>query len=145
MGFLDHAFPRCFVCGPRRVPGDGLCIFPGAIESGSLVAAPWIPGSLLVNNDGTVGPEFLWAALDCTGGFAVFPLPQGRAILLGELSASLLDSVCSGEQCVVIGWNLGVDGRKRFAGSAVFGQDAQLGASARATWIEVARSTYAGS
>src|SRR5688572_24432051 len=31
----DHAFPGCFVCGPDRDEGDGLCIYPGPIGDGS--------------------------------------------------------------------------------------------------------------
>src|SRR5690349_15896334 len=34
-----HPFPTCFVCGPARAPGDGLCIFPGAVAGRELAAA----------------------------------------------------------------------------------------------------------
>src|SRR5437867_1123801 len=125
VGFLDHAFPRCFVCGPHRASGDGLRIFPGSIESRSLVAAPWVPDGSLVGDHGCVRSEFLWAALDCTGAFAVLPVPEGKAILLGELCSNVVGNLLPGEQCVVIGWGLGIDGRKRFAGSAVFAEDSR--------------------
>ncbi|SOZ17595.1 hypothetical protein [Cupriavidus taiwanensis] len=144
VGFVKHSFPRCFVCGPERAAGDGLRIFPGAIEKRSLVAAPWKPDKSLAGKDGLVRSEFLWAALDCTGAFALLPVPEGRTILLGELCANIFNSVCLDEQCVVVGWKLGEDGRKRFAGSAIFAGDTRLVAYARATWIDVERGAYSG-
>jgi hypothetical protein len=58
-GFERHAFPTCFVCGPKREPGDGLRIFAAAVEGHVLGAAPW-------NRSAFVG-----AAPDCPGAFAV--------------------------------------------------------------------------
>ena len=57
-GFRDHAFSRCFGCGPDRAPGDGLRIFPGPVAGRDVVAAPWIPDASL-GDGGTVRPEFL--------------------------------------------------------------------------------------
>jgi hypothetical protein len=39
----DHYFPDCFVCGPKRKPGDGLRIFPGPVKDEAYIAAAWIP------------------------------------------------------------------------------------------------------
>lgn len=136
-GFRTHAFPGCFVCGPERRDADGLRIFPGAVNGTSLLAAPWVPHVSLADGSATVPSEYLWAALDCTGGFAVLPLPDGVAIVLGELCASVMTDLAPGERCVVMGWPLGVDGRKRLAGSAVVAADGRLVALARAVWIEV--------
>ena len=143
-GFARHVFPRCFVCGPQRASGDGLRIFPGSTTSRSMVAAPWIPDPSLGNGSNVVRSEFLWAALDCTSAFAVLPIPEGKAIVLGELCARIADSVTPGEKCVVIGWPLQVDGRKRFAGSAVFSSTGRPVAVGRATWIEVHASAFGG-
>ena len=144
MGFTRHAFPRCFVCGPQRANGDGLRIFPGSTSSRSMVAAPWVPDPSLGNRSNKVRAEFLWAALDCTSGFAVLPVPEGKAIVLGELCARIDDSVALGEKCVVIGWPLQVDGRKRISGSAVFSSSGRPVAVGRATWIEVQASAFGG-
>lgn len=144
MGFARHAFPRCFVCGPQRANGDGLRIFPGSTTSRSMVAAPWVPDPSLGNGSNKVRAEFLWAALDCTSGFAVLPVPEGKAIVLGELCARIDDSVELGEKCVVIGWPLQVDGRKRISGSAVFSSSGRPVAVGRATWIEVQASAFGG-
>lgn len=143
LGFKNHRFPGCFVCGPQRKPLDGLRIFPGPLEGTSTIAAPWTPDASLADESGTVRPEFLWSALDCSGGFSVCPLPEGIAIVLGELSASIHGAIRAGDECVVTGWPLGVDGRKRFAGSAVFAPGGHLVALARAVWIDVPAQSWA--
>jgi hypothetical protein len=40
-----------------------------------------------------------------------------------------------GEPCVVVGWPLGEDGRKLFAGTALYGRDGDVLAVARQVWI----------
>jgi hypothetical protein len=132
----DHPAPQCFVCGPRRPSNDGLAIFPGILEEGGgVVAAPWTPDASLDAGDGKVRPEFSWAALDCSGYHAF--APDLRPMLLGEMTARLHRSVAVGEPCVVIGWRIGVQGRKHEAGTALFGADGRLCGRARAVWIEL--------
>ncbi len=133
-GFREHAFPDCFVCGPHRRRGDGLRIFPGMLDSG-LVAAPWLPADNLDAGDGKVGVEFLWAALDCPGYFAVSG--ARRVMVLGEMQAHVDRRVHVGEACTVIGWKIAAAGRKHQAGTAIFDEDGELCARARATWVEV--------
>jgi hypothetical protein len=142
LGFITHAFPGCFVCGPEREPADGLRIFPGSLDGTSTIAAPWIPDGSLAGESGAVRAEFVWAALDCTGGFAVLPAPEGAAVVLGELCVSIAGEIAPGERCVVLGWPLGREGRKRLAGSALYGQGGHLVAVARAVWIEVPLSSW---
>jgi hypothetical protein len=141
-GFVRHPFPSCFVCGIERQPGDGLRIFAGSVSGASILASPWIPDPTLADANGTVKPEFLWAALDCPGAYAVMPSRQDTAIVLGELCASIVGKAQSGERCIAIAWPLGVEGRKRFAGSAIYTAEGQLVAFARAVWIEVAASEW---
>ncbi len=143
-GFTRHAFPRCFVCGPQRTSGDGLRIFPGPLESRSLVAAPWVPDESLTSGTSGVRPEFIWASLDCTSAFAVRPYPEGKAIVLGELCTRIDGILVPNEKCVVIGWLLRIDGRKRFSGSAVFSGLGHPVAVGRATWIEVPARAFEG-
>lgn len=139
-GFVNHWFPGCFVCGPKRDHGDGLRIFAGPVDAGSgpegMVAAAWIPDASLADESGLVAPEFLWAALDCPGAFS-FPDPVHSALLLGELAVSIEGSVAPGERCVVIGWEIGRQGRKHFTGTALFGESGSRRAIGRATWFEV--------
>jgi hypothetical protein len=142
LGHKAHPFPGCFVCGTARKPHDGLRIFPGAVIGTTTIAAPWTPHQSLVDELGAVKPEFLWSALDCTGGFAAFPLPEGVALVLGELCVSIVGAVQAGSPCVMAGWPLGADGRKRFVGSAVFNEEGRTIALARAVWIEVPLSAW---
>jgi hypothetical protein len=137
-GFVTHPFPTCFVCGPLRSDGDGLRIFPGTIAGRPLVAAPWVPDGSLADAGGRVRSEFLWAALDCTSCFAFLPLPGGATVVLGEISASVHGVVQAGEECVAVGWALGHEGRKHWAGSAVYSSTGAVVGVARTTWIEIA-------
>lgn len=144
IGFTNHPFPGCFVCGPQRSGGYGLRIFPGRVASGSMVASPWVPDASLGDESNRVRSEFLWAALDCTSGFAVMPAPQGKAMVLGELGVRIDRDLVVGEKCVALGWPLAFDGRKRHCGSAIFSGSGDLVAIARATWIEVDASAFGG-
>ena len=84
--------------------------------------------------DGLVSPEVICAALDCPGQFAW--LAEGtRTGLLGRLTARVERPVRAGTPCVVIGWTMGNEGRKYYAGTALFDQDRQLCAYAKAVWI----------
>ena len=140
-GFHSHPFPNCFVCGPKRDEGDGLHIFTGSVSGTSIVASPWLVHESLAV-DGKVPNEFIWAALDCPGAFAL-PVDMGKvAIVLGQLTARIDAAVSAGQRCIVIGWPIGSDGRKHFAGSAVFSDKGDLIAVATATWIEVAREKF---
>lgn len=135
--FVNHPLPECFVCGTQRGPNDGLRIHPGTLEGG-VFAATWIPERSLCDSSGRARTEFVWSALDCPGGFSVNP--GGDFILLGELCARIDGTAAEGERCIVVGWPLGTEGRKRFAGSAVFGESGQLIGIARATWIQIVQS-----
>ena len=136
VGFVRHLLPTCFVCGPKRAEGDGMRIFPGRTADESVLAAPWVPDASLTNGSERVSPEFLWAALDCAGAFAVMPVGIDL-IVLGELSARLDGDVVIGEKCVVVAWPLGTEGRKRYAGTAIYSRSSSPVAVAKATWIEI--------
>lgn len=135
-GFVRHPLPHCFVCGPKRAAGDGLRIFPGRRADDTVFAAPWVPHASLDDGSGQVAPEFLWAALDCPGAFALMPVEM-RPILLGELGARLDGGVAIGERCVVAAWAIGSEGRKHFAGTALYNAAGAAVAVARATWVEI--------
>jgi hypothetical protein len=127
-GDLKSPFPQCFVCGPHRAPGDGLRIFAGPLAD-RVVAAPWIP------IEPYTGPEFVWAALDCPGAYACGFGERG-VLVLGRLAARVEAVPRAGEHCVVVAWPLGDEGRKAFAGSALYGEGGRVLGVARATWIE---------
>jgi hypothetical protein len=134
-GFVDHAYPGCFVCGPKRARGDGLHIFAGPCARRGLVASPWTPDVSLDAGDGKVRAEFMWAALDCPGYFAA--RDDRKPMLLGEFTAHVDRRVHVDEPCVVIGWPISVSGRKYEVGTALFDEDGELCARARGLWIEL--------
>jgi hypothetical protein len=135
VAFGRHAFPGCFVCGDGRTRGDGMRIFAGATDDGTMVAAPWKPDETLAGAHGKVAPEFMWAALDCPGYFAA--RSDGVPMLLGEYTAHVDRLVHVEEPCVVIGWRIAVTGRKYEVGTALFDEDGELCGRAKAVWLEL--------
>lgn len=161
-GFVHHAFPTCFVCGPDRPAGDGLGLFPGPVApnggssakggpdgNGSsdgdggpdpssaqppVAAAPWTPVAELADGDGLVRPEVVWAALDCPSYFG--GVRPGTPAVLGRLAAHLRGPVRAGEPHVVMGWPLGTERRKHYAAAAVTDAGGEVVAVSSATWIE---------
>lgn len=132
-GFTTHPFPGCFVCGPAREAGDGLHISPGRADGADMVGAPWVPDPSLAGPDGRIGAEFLWAALDCPGYFAI--ATAGERAVLGRMTAEVAPALPPGERCVVVGWPIGRSGRKRLAGTALFDGSGTLRGRSLQTWI----------
>jgi len=149
-----HPLPTCFVCGPTRMDGDGLRIIACALpprpdrENGTL-AAPWVPYANLASNDGAVAREFIWATLDCPTGFACvgarhLGMTGAEPILLGRMSARIERRPYPGDQCVVLAWPTGRNGRKLFASSALLSSGGELLAIAQTTWLLVDRHIQLG-
>jgi hypothetical protein len=144
IGFHEHPYPGCFVCGTRRLPqhGPGLSLFPGAVAQRhggpEVVASPFVPGPEWCDAESAVRPELVWAALDCPSwfGHAAFA-NHNKPILLGRLAVSIARRPSVQEHCVVLGWSLGQEGRRIQCGSALFGADGGCLAYARSTWIEL--------
>lgn len=128
-GFHQHPFPECFVCGPAREPGDGLRLFPGRLPDGR-TACVWD-----VAPDVAGRPEFVWAALDCPGGWAA-PI-EGRPMVLGRITARVFPerAPAAGDACVVTGKVVGSEGRKVWTATTLHAPDGVVIGSARATWI----------
>ena len=125
---LDSPFPECFVCGHAR-GADGLHIHAGPVAGRPLHAAAWTVA------EDTVGPEFVWAALDCPGAYAT-GVPGRGVVVLGQLTARVDRVPAAGEECVVVARHLGSDGRKHGAVTALFAASGELLGLARALWIE---------
>lgn len=134
---LDHPYPECFVCGSGRRPGDGLRVTCGPVGD-EMVASPWHVDET-VSNDGEIPPEIVWSVLDCPGGIAGMLLPDLGLSVLGRIAARVYGRFEAGMTCVAIGWPVGREGRKLEAGSAIFSEDGEVLAHARATWIELKR------
>jgi hypothetical protein len=132
-GLTNHPFPSCFVCGPANA--SGLQLKPGPLGDGR-TACTWQPAAdLATGDDGLVDAVFLWAALDCPGGWAIDL--EGRPSVLGQLTACIDARPQVGESCVALGRYLGEEGRKTFTASTLYDADGRVLARARHTWIAV--------
>lgn len=139
-GLVKHPFPRCFGCGPQRAEGDGLRIFPGQVARQGVLAAPWIPSASIGDADGRVPPEFVWAAVDCPGGWALIvnAAPDAEeGMVTGQMAVTVNHPVECGAPYVVVAWPIGSEGRRLYAGTAIFSADGELCAGAKATWVVV--------
>lgn len=135
-GLQDHFCPSCFVCGPHRTEGDGLRIFAGPLRCrDQTVAAVWTPAHNLAEPDGTIAPEFIWAALDCPGYFALRGL-AGQA-LLTQLAVRIISSPEVGEAHIVLGWHLKSSGRKHSVGTALYTRQGEIVAVAQGAWVSL--------
>lgn len=130
-GWGNPAFAECFVCGVRN-DGSGLDVHARPVPGRELVAAAWEARE--------VAPEILWAAIDCPGAYAVGDPGRGEP-LLARITARIDSLPAEGERCVVIGWALGVEGRKLHAATALFGADGHPLAVSRQLWIEPRAAT----
>ncbi|NED98954.1 hypothetical protein [Phytoactinopolyspora halotolerans] len=133
-GLRAHPFPECFVCGPSRAPGDGMRLFPGRLGDGR-TACVWVPSADVTDESGAVPARFVWAALDCPGGWSA-PI-EGRPMVLGRLTAEVRATPDVGAECVVMGQMLGAEGRKTWTATTVYAEDGQVVGRAYATWITV--------
>ena len=133
-GLSDGVFSRCFVCGRARE--DAFGVFAGAVGGRALVASPWTPGRSTADGSGRVAPEFVWSVLDCPTFFASYLERELGLAVLVQLTARIRAPVSPGSEHVVIAWPLGVEGRKRYAGSAVLSAAGETLAVARALMVE---------
>ncbi len=140
-GLRDHPFPTCFVCGPDRLPGDGLRLTPGWLDDrDEETACAWVP-------DDSVDLAQTWAAMDCPGGWSGGL--AGRPMVLGTMTARVERPAVPGERCVVVGRHLGTDGRKTRSAATVWsvgGVDdrraPQLLGTAEHVWIQVDPASF---
>ena len=117
-------FAECFVCGLRD---DGLAIHVGPVAGREPLHAA--PATLPETT-----PDLVWAAIDCPGAYAVGAEGRGD-IVLGRMTARVLRAPHVGEPCAVASWPLGEDGRKLYAGTALFAEGGELLALAKQVWI----------
>ena len=122
----NEVFWECFSCGVRT-GGDGLEIHAGRVPGRDGVhASPWQADE--------VSPAVVWAAIDCVGAYAVGAPGRGDSVL-GRMTTRIDRLPREGERCVVVGWPLGEEGRKLFAGTALLGESGEAVAVAEQVWI----------
>jgi hypothetical protein len=135
--------PRgCYVCSPKRAPGDGLRLFCGPLVPAQSVAAAvagvWEPEPVCCDGVGRAPPEQVWAALDCPGAYAIAALaPDAGRQLLGTCAAALKQPLNERAYYILCSWQLAPpEGRKRFMGVAIHDVAGELKACARQIWID---------
>lgn len=133
-GRVNHPFPECFVCGPERHAGDGLVLAPGRLRDGR-TACTWTPDATLAGVNGAVAAAYVWAALDCPGGWAGDL--QGRPMVLGRMAARIGSVPDVGSPCIVVGQRMGTAGRKTETASTVYDSHGRLLGRATHTWVHV--------
>jgi hypothetical protein len=127
-GLDATGFEECFVCGTRP-EGDGLEIHAGPVpgRDDGLVATTWVASDVL--------PEIVWAVIDCPGAYSLGEGVRGEPVL-ARMTAQIIRLPEEGERCVVVGWPLEADGRKRHAATALYGEGGDVLAVSRQLWIE---------
>jgi len=151
-----NPYLRCFGCGIER--HDGLRIIPSPVGETGIVATTWTPDASLAapgQPAGTaagfttgfatgfapevpaeVATEIVWAALDCPAGIAwVHRLPDAPPLVTGRITACIDGPILTGEPHIVIGWPIARDGRKLYAGTAVFDARGGLRARSLQLWL----------
>jgi hypothetical protein len=122
----DPIFAECFTCGVRA-EADGLQVHAGVVAGREPLHAAPVTFS-------ESAAAVAWAAIDCPGAYAVGAAGRGTMVL-GRMTARVDRHPKVGETCVVVAWPLGEEGRKLFAGTALFATHGELLASARQVWI----------
>ncbi len=76
-----------------------------------------------------------WAALDCVGGWSSDI--DERPMVLGQITAEVLRLPEAGASYVVVGIEVGIEGRKARTSSALYDEAGDLLAHAEHVWFEV--------
>jgi hypothetical protein len=135
--FASRSLHRgCFSCCIEREDGEGLGVFVGQIEGAPAgqCAGVWRPHANFAGPDGTIPDEITWGALDCPGSMAWFVAGQPVG-LLGTMAGEVTERPRAGEEYVVLAWTDRVEGRKHFAGVALFDAAGKLLARGGQIWI----------
>ena len=137
IGHSQRIHPICFTCGTARDEGDGLRVFPGALDGAEpgVVACTWRAHEAFAGEDGTIAPEVIWAAIDCPGYFAWVEKEGRHGALLGTMTGEVLKAPRAGDECILVAWPLAKEGRKEFAGVALYSAEGELLARAHQVWI----------
>ena len=124
-GFRYHPFDMCFGCGPRRAVGDGLRIFPGPRAQDDQLAAHWVPHESLGTNGRRLPQEMIWAALDCSAGWASDSFARnnftvGMHAVTAQLAVRIDGPVHAGQRYTILSWPLRAEGRKVHTGAVLY-------------------------
>lgn len=133
-GLNDPTFQSCFVCGLSRE--DGLRLMSGPTSAGS-TACVWTPDPSLTAeaDEQSAAFEFVWAALDCPGGWTTDML--ARPLVLGRMTAQVQALPRIGEPVVVVGRHTSTQGRKTMTSTSAYSADGSLLGRSEQVWIAI--------
>lgn len=131
----DSEFGTCIVCSRVRPVGDGLRVLGTAGPLPGRSLSCYVPHANHADAEGRIRNEFVWGTLDCPGAFAAQDPDDRRPALTGRMTAKILSPPKVGERCAVVGWRIGVDGRKLYSGTALYTESGRLCALGTCTWI----------
>ena len=128
--------PPCFSCSNLREEGDGLRVCNGQLEGREPghSACIWTPHANFADAEGRAPVEVVWAALDCPGSIA-WMIKGNRVGLLGRMTGEVIERPKVGEEHIVMAWPMEIEGRRHFAGVALFTKDGKLLARGKQIWI----------
>ena len=140
IAFEQEVHPPCFTCGVTR--DDGLRILPGQLAGAApgVVACVWRPDAAFADADGRIGPEIVWAALDCPGIFAWIETEGRPGGLLGTMTGEVTAPVLAGRDYIVLAWPIEASGRKKLSGVALYDVAGQVVARGHQVWITLNRA-----
>ncbi len=126
--------PICFCCGADVPVNKGLRVFAAAVPGFDGVAAAWRAPACFADEHGMLPEPIVWAALDCPGQFA-YRVAGIQTGLLGRMTGRIIKQVSVHDEITVIGWCIAVEGKKHFAGTALFDQAGECCAISKQVWI----------
>ena len=136
--FKKDDFHKCFACGSGRDEGEGLQLLTGPVAGSDVVATQWKPHKSFTGLDGLIPRRILWSALDCPGGWSIVR-DSGVIMLLGRFTAEVDGDLKAGTPCTIIGWPMGREGRKAFAGTAIYDDHGKVRGRAKVVWIDIGK------
>lgn len=98
-------------------------------------AGVWTPHANFADAHGNIPDEVTWGALDCSGSMAWWIKSGSPVGLLGTMAGEVLRKPKAGESYVVVAWAREVEGRKHFAGVALFDGAGEVMARSGQIWI----------
>ncbi|WP_067798509.1 hypothetical protein [Actinomadura formosensis] len=129
-------FATCFVCGTERTGDDGLRLSARAVRGRpDTVAVTWTPAAEHCDGEGFARSEFLWAALDCPGGWAI-PAEHRKPLVLNRFRTAVYVRPPAGTRIQIVGRLDGRAERTVTVSTAAYA-DGVLCARARAQWVIV--------
>ena len=143
---VNHPFPNCFVCGPKRQTQDGMRIFTGPSQNKTLYAAHWYAEPCW-SSDGTyIDTRFIWAAMDCPSSgpaFATTLDPHSQiAYVLGTLELHI-EHKPKIRNHYIITCTLDEDNGKVYKTRvSLYDEEHKLHARGAAVWVQVKRSLF---